>query len=351
MTLSRYDPTNTITHRKSQNIEVKARHNNLKKDIKDYTKRLRQSIGVEPRLSAQQVQSDIKSIVDRNLANFPQERLKDTIDRISDKGAVRSYDDMHKVEKARSKVQKTIPTKGKGTVVKQRLSLLPTSYNLRRSTYISLLKSKAKYLHQKDMLAEKSAIEWQQILDFISSSTTRTIFEGMRTNIPLEQLNKQIDKDINKSTNKAIAASNEITVRAFTDGQLEGMEDMGVKAVGVQVEWATAGDNRVCPLCQPLEGIVIKIQEARNKLPRHPNCRCAWTPANIGEINKGQKKSPKQVNKAIKKSISKENKKDTESQSWNPKPVRNQEIKTIVTSDDIIYMFKRLYNGNKSKIL
>ena len=44
-------------------------------------------------------------------------------------------------------------------------------------------------------------------------------------------------------------------------------------------EWSTAGDDLVCPLCEPLEGIVMSIKDARDMLPRHTNCRCMWIPA------------------------------------------------------------------------
>lgn len=72
-------------------------------------------------------------------------------------------------------------------------------------------------------------------------------------------------------------------IRAHAEGQLDAMENLGVKEVGVMVEWRTTGDDRVCPLCIPLEGVVLKIAEARGMIPRHPNCRCSWVPANVGE--------------------------------------------------------------------
>jgi len=42
-----------------------------------------------------------------------------------------------------------------------------------------------------------------------------------------------------------------------------------------------------CELCAPLEGIVLKVSEARGMLPRHPNCRCCFIPANVGEHKGG----------------------------------------------------------------
>jgi len=65
-------------------------------------------------------------------------------------------------------------------------------------------------------------------------------------------------------------------MRAHSEGQLDEMEASGVEEVGVNVEWtATKG---MCKLCADLDGMVFKLKDARGKLPRHPNCRCAWRP-------------------------------------------------------------------------
>src|SRR5207302_423925 len=68
-------------------------------------------------------------------------------------------------------------------------------------------------------------------------------------------------------------------------------------------EWSTSCDNAVCPLCQPLEGIVVTGQEARGLIPRHDSCRCCWIPANVGEDASKQKRSQASIQRAIDKSI------------------------------------------------
>ena len=89
-------------------------------------------------------------------------------------------------------------------------------------------------------------------------------------------------------TRATIIARTEI-IRAHSEGQLDAMDKLGVEEVGVMVEWSTAGDDRVCQLCLPLEAVVMKIAEARGIIPRHPQCRCTWIPANVGESKKGRK--------------------------------------------------------------
>lgn len=91
-------------------------------------------------------------------------------------------------------------------------------------------------------------------------------------------------------------------IRAHAEGQLDSFKTLGVEEVGVAVEWATANDDKVCPKCQSLEGIVLKIDEARGLLPRHPNCRCAFLPANVGEVSDAQTRTQAGVEEALEES-------------------------------------------------
>ena len=77
-------------------------------------------------------------------------------------------------------------------------------------------------------------------------------------------------------------------VRAHAEGQLDSFEKMGALNVAVLPEFATAGDGKVCPKCADLGANVYTVAQARGLIPVHPNCRCAWLPANVGEPTTGQ---------------------------------------------------------------
>src|SRR5260370_20917457 len=100
-------------------------------------------------------------------------------------------------------------------------------------------------------------------------------------------------------------------MRAHAEGQLTALEQLGVEDVGVAVEWKTSGRYDVdkygrpispCELCIPMEGIILKIDEARNMLPRHPGCLCCWIPANVGEDDKDQKDTKEEIDAAMEES-------------------------------------------------
>jgi len=107
--------------------------------------------------------------------------------------------------------------------------------------------------------------------------------------------------DITKRSADRIARTE--IIRAHAEGQLHAMEEMGVEEISVAVEWTTAGDRRVCPKCRPLQGVVLKVKNAHGMIPRHPNCRCSFVPANVGEETEGQKRSQALIQKAFDQSV------------------------------------------------
>lgn len=149
--------------------------------------------------------------------------------------------------------------------------------------------------------------ELRGMTEVMKTQLSRTLADGLiQGDSPLtiaRRLNKEID-GINRRRARTIARTE--IIRAHNEGQLDALEQLGVTELGVMVEWSTAEDNAVCPLCVELDGIVVKITEARGMIPRHPNCRCAWVPANVGEPVKGQKRSKRDIKEAIDASILKE---------------------------------------------
>ena len=40
--------------------------------------------------------------------------------------------------------------------------------------------------------------------------------------------------------------------------------------------WTTAGDSRVCPVCDRYDGRIYRAGQFLPPLPAHAGCRCAW---------------------------------------------------------------------------
>lgn len=74
-----------------------------------------------------------------------------------------------------------------------------------------------------------------------------------------------------------IMARTEI-IRAHHQAMVQEYRNWEVEQVKVKAEWKTAGDNRVCPICEPLEGEIFTLDEIMNMIPAHPQCRCIALP-------------------------------------------------------------------------
>jgi len=73
------------------------------------------------------------------------------------------------------------------------------------------------------------------------------------------------------------------TLRAFGQGRNKFYDRIGVR----RVVWVTAGDERTCPECGPLDGKEFPIDQAP-PIPKHPQCRCTTFAARARICRAGQ---------------------------------------------------------------
>lgn len=158
-----------------------------------------------------------------------------------------------------------------------------------------------------ELLAQRAFDEMENVTDDVSTKISRTLADGLiqgkSPNDVAKDLNEQVD--LGEARSKRVA--NTEIIRAHSEGQLTALENLGVEEVGVAVEWTTSGLNEYdkrgnpispCARCKAMEGVVLKISEARGMIPLHPECKCTWLPANVGEDNEDQKSSKKEIEEA-----------------------------------------------------
>lgn len=112
-----------------------------------------------------------------------------------------------------------------------------------------------------------------------------------------ETVNTRIDK-VGRTGVSRIAATD--VVSAHSAGVIQTVKRSALRSVTVRVEWVTAGDSHVCPICRALEGTKYRVDSIRSETfryeagpdeppslsgvypvvpPIHPRCRCALIPA------------------------------------------------------------------------
>ncbi len=121
--------------------------------------------------------------------------------------------------------------------------------------------------------------------------TLRTEIEIVSLTSTLSQLIKRVYLDnLDSSTNAITKSIKELIlstyfskysttlrteiVRVHAAGQLTSYELLGIKKVQFIAEQKTTG---ICSVCNPNDGKVFTIKEAKGLIPLHPNCSCAWT--------------------------------------------------------------------------
>ena len=139
------------------------------------------------------------------------------------------------------------------------------------------------------LLAGRSFSDLEGVTEQMSRVMTRTLtdalVQGMNPLDAARLLEDNVD-GIGRARAETIARTE--LIRAHASGQLDAFEDLGVEELGVAVEWLITEDDKVCPQCESLSGVVLTLDEARERsIPLHPNCRCAWIPAGVGEKARG----------------------------------------------------------------
>lgn len=130
------------------------------------------------------------------------------------------------------------------------------------------------------LIFSRSYRELTGITDAMDQQITRTLTNGLVQGHGTRKMAREINGTVNGvGRRRANMLARTEALRAYNEASLTRYEQMGVGKVGLEVEWRTAGDNRVCDECRiAANDGPYTIDDARGLLPLHPLCRCAWRP-------------------------------------------------------------------------
>lgn len=111
----------------------------------------------------------------------------------------------------------------------------------------------------------------------MSAQMSRILAGGLAAGLSPSEISREMNATITQlGRNRAALIARTEVIRAHAEGQLDSFERLGIEEVKALVEFNTAGDERVCPICLSLEDQTFTIEQARGVIPVHPNCRCVW---------------------------------------------------------------------------
>jgi SPP1 gp7 family putative phage head morphogenesis protein len=142
--------------------------------------------------------------------------------------------------------------------------------------------------------------ELEGITEAMNQQISRELADGFSRGLNPTAMARNLTDRIDKvGKHRATLLGRTETIRAHSTATLNRFEEAGVDTVTVRAEWTTAGDRRVCPICQTLEGRTMTVEEARSDTftyqasgdeaaslsgtypvqpPAHPQCRCSLLP-------------------------------------------------------------------------
>lgn len=123
------------------------------------------------------------------------------------------------------------------------------------------------------LLASRAYDDLEGVTSAMSTAMVRTLADGLVEGKNPRDIAADLVADVDGiGQRRATLIAQDAIIRTHAEGQLTAFEDLGVEELGVAAEWSSAGDDRVCESCFALEGVVLKVAEARGMLPRHPGC-------------------------------------------------------------------------------
>jgi len=178
-----------------------------------------------------------------------------------------------------------------------RTSLVGTGYNvpgIEETGGIDAVFNMPFHADRVGLLFTRTFRDLKGITDAMDSQISRVLSQGMADGLGPRALAKNLTRTISgpvgdlgltdtlgrfiPAERRAVILARTEIIRSHAEAQLQEFENWGVVGITPEVEFRTAGDSRVCPLCAPIDGRTFTIEQARGVIPVHPQCRCSWLP-------------------------------------------------------------------------
>lgn len=126
-----------------------------------------------------------------------------------------------------------------------------------------------------DNLRVRNLSALRGITDEMNKQIISQLTDGINKGESIPKLAKRITESINSiGIKRATVMARTETLYAFNTAA-----ELRYFQAGIEVlEWLTAHDDRLCPRCQPLDGVRFRVDSRHERPPLHPSCRCTVIP-------------------------------------------------------------------------
>ncbi len=144
------------------------------------------------------------------------------------------------------------------------------------------------FQHTMHLVRESSPLFKQTLTDTDKKNLRGSLASWIETGGTFPELVTKIQEGTWMSHSRAATIAATEATRAYAEGALATWRESGVID---QKRWSTARDEIVCPVCRPLDGVTVGLNELFftdlgevDGPPAHVNCRCHPTPVVSSEL-------------------------------------------------------------------
>lgn len=257
----RKDPTKTVTLRRQFTTALRKPYRQFKKDLVDLVKT--QDAFGNGRWAYESMSRKLERFgewlgeqIDERLD--VQSQVRQHVAAALKRGMSRSYDDARRKKK-----------RGRSTSFSEGS----------KEQFIRMVAGRRDNSERTQLLTERVLSEVDGATGRMTTKLLRTVADALAREEEIEERIEELIAAVEDAESSLGLIARTETIRSYAEGQLNALEELGIEGVLADIEYSveTAGDGRVCPLCEEIEGQVLSIDEARGRIPLHPGCRCAWT--------------------------------------------------------------------------
>jgi len=151
--------------------------------------------------------------------------------------------------------------------------------------YVAIAVGALDHARRRSAIQDNFIQSMENVTNDMADDIVSVLREGVVLGLGVEQISKQISKEVGISRTRARTVARTETMRAFNSGLIQQYRKAGVIGVRILAEWLTAGDALVCPICNEFASRdngygpgIWKLDDIEGEIPAHPNCRCVAIP-------------------------------------------------------------------------
>ena len=132
--------------------------------------------------------------------------------------------------------------------------------------------------------------------ELLIRSLRQKLAQGLQNGESLDKIARQINKQFNRRAYESQRLIRTESARVITDSMLKAYKESGIVK---EVMWLATLEQNTCSECAALDGNRYRLDDPNKpKIPKHPNCRCAYSPVPFDDY-KPQKRKENETKKTI----------------------------------------------------